>query len=120
MPIVGKDVQAAVYDLENGDSEVYFIAIDWWNTDEAPRRAGLRIGGHTYDISIPFGIMKKAYVSGSKAIFTDSESSDIVKRDGGGFVLTGTGKERFYLAENGKITVIDADFSQNAQQRIEF
>lgn len=120
MPIVGKDVQAAVYDLENGDSEVYFIAIDWWNTDDTPRRAGLRIGGHIYDISIPFGIMKKAYISGSEAIFTDSESSDIVKREGDEFVLTGTGKERFYLAENGKITVIDADFSQNAQQRIEF
>ncbi len=113
-PVVGSDVQAAVYEQENGDLHVYFTAIDWWNNPENLRHASLRIGKHEYDISLPLGVMKKVYVKNDTAVWADSEDADISED----LTVSGYGRQTFHIAENGDVKTVDIDFTQNARQTL--
>lgn len=116
MPVVGPDVQAAVYDQENGDFHVYFTAIDWWNTPQKQRRAALRIGKYTYEIQLPLGVMKKVYVHNDTAVWSDSEDTDIFAD----LTVSGYGIQTFHVAKNGSIKTSQVDFTENVRQKLEF
>lgn len=119
-PMGDAEIQTAVYDLENGDCEIYFIAIDWWNTPENVHKAELKVGDSIYSISLPHGIMKKAYVHGDIAVWADSESADILCESNGEFTVSGIGIEQFHIGCCGKVKTLNVDFTSKAQKIIKF
>lgn len=119
-PITGADVQGVVYDAENGDKDVYFIAVDWWNDTESIRKAELRVGEHTYDMSLPFGVMKKAVVSGDRVIYSEDEISDVLGFNGDTVTVQGRGSAVFTAAVNGKTEQIHVDFTESSVKEIKW
>lgn len=117
-PEVGEDVQAVVYDQPNGTQAVYFIAVDWWNPPETLRTAQLRINGTRYQVSLPFGIMKKALVCGDTAVLCQSETADVLGFTDQGFAAQGQGMEEFLIFRGGETTAVTADFADTPQKEI--
>ena len=118
--VVAKDVQAVVYDQPDGSQAVYFIAVDWWNAPENIRKAQLRINGSHYEVSLPFGVMKKALAKDGTAILCQSESADVLRFTDTGAVVQGEGVEEFLIFQNGKTTCVSVDFADIPQKEITF
>lgn len=117
-PEVGSDVQAVIYDQPDGSQAVYFIAVDWWNDPEAIRTAQLRINGIRYEVTLPFGVMKKALVKGDTAVLCQSESADVLRFTDTGFVAQGEGTEEFLIFQNGNTTAVTVSFDNEVQKEI--
>ena len=117
-PIVDSSVHATVYDTAEGCGDIYYITVDWWNEPEALRKAGLRLGGHEYDMSLPFGVMKKVVFRGDAALVCERESGEVLSFDGKTAVVQGDGEERFTLLRDGKKTAVTVDFENEVQKTI--
>ena len=68
------DVQYAVYKRDNGITDIYVLAIDWFNSPDTLRKFTLRVAEHSYDLTLPFGIMLKITVSDDTAVFSYDEN----------------------------------------------
>lgn len=119
-PVGEAEIQTAVYELDNGDCEVYFVAIDWWNDPSNVRQAKLKVGENVYSIALPQGIMKKAYVHGDTVVWADSESADVLFEKNGEFTVSGKDTEHFHIGYKGKVKTMNVDFTCKAQQIIKF
>ena len=117
-PVVADDVQAVVYDLEDGAKVVYFLAVDWWNDPQRERRAQLRINGTLYSLSLPFGVLKKVLVQDEKAVVCQQETADVLRFTQDGFVAQGVGVEEFLVLEKGSVRSVYADFSSCPQRKV--
>ena len=114
------DVQFVVYEQENGDRHIYFLATDWFNADAPCHRAALRIGKHKYEFDISYGTMIKAVVSGDVGAWFDSEECDVLSVSDGKIEVQGIGQGRLFVAKAGSVTEKTIDFSSNVVQTIEF
>jgi hypothetical protein len=115
---VGSDVQAVIYDLPDGTQAVYFIAVDWQKDPKAIRTAQLRINGTRYEITLPFGVMKKALVKDGTAVLCQSETADVLRLTDTGFVAQGEGTEEFLIFRNGNTTAVAVSFDNEVQKEI--
>lgn len=116
----GDDVEFAVYAQENGDSHVYFLAVDWYRDPTPLRSATLRIGDTTYAISVPFGVMLKCVVSGNSAAWCESEDGEVLSISDKAITVQGRGNVKFSLARNGRTKSVTVDFSESTVQKIEW
>lgn len=119
LPVVDSTVQATAYDLDDGSGEIYYIAVDWWNDPEPERKASLRIGDRSYQISLPFGVMKKVKVKGDIAVVCERESGDVLTLDGTLATLQGEGEERFILFRDGEAIPFTEDFSETPAKTVD-
>jgi hypothetical protein len=99
---VGDDVQAVVYDLEDGTKEAYLVAVDWWNDKEKERRARVCIGDDCYHVTLKFGAVKKLSVKDGVGILCQSEDCDVIGYEDGKAVLQGLSKQEYLLLKDGK------------------
>ncbi|MBE6590716.1 MAG: hypothetical protein E7646_01585 [Ruminococcaceae bacterium] len=107
---VGDDVQAVVYELEDGTKEAYLVAVDWWNDADKQRRARVCIGDDCYPVTLGLGVVKKLSVNGKVGILCQSEDCDVVTYEDGKAVLQGSSKQEFLLLKDNKITALEVDF----------
>ena len=107
----GEDVEFAVYEQENGDSHVYFLAVDWYLDPEPLRHAMLLVGEKRYNVSVPFGVMLKCVVQGDIAAWAESESGEVLSISDKTITVQGTGKVTFRVASDGDCRLFDVDFS---------
>jgi len=114
----GEDVEFTVYQQENGDHHVYFLAVDWFRDPEPLRHATLRIGSQKYDISLPFGVMLKCVVAGDRAAWAESEDGEVLKISDTSITVQGTGTVIFRVVREGKQTRIPVDFTTNPVQAL--
>lgn len=114
-PIVGDTVQSAVYDLEDGTREIYFLAVDWWNDPDSPRQARLRIDGVQYPLEIPFGVIQKIVVKNGTAIVCQTESADVLEITPNSFLAQGVATEAFRILQKGTARTVQLDFTRQPQ-----
>ena len=78
-----KGVQFTVYDRENGERDVYFLAIDWYKEPSALRYANLIISGNKHKVTFPFGTMIKVSVWLKYAAYPHTENAEVISvKDG--------------------------------------
>ncbi|MBO4500961.1 MAG: hypothetical protein J5760_01865, partial [Clostridia bacterium] len=118
-PVVDNKVHAAIYDTGKDSGDIYFIAVDWWNESEEIRKAALRLGDYEYDISLPFGVMKKVVFYGDTALVCERESGEVLSFDGKRAVVQGDGDEPFILFKDGKTIPVTVSFGDEVQKTIE-
>ena len=116
--VVDNNVQATSWLLDDGGEEIYYIAVDWWNDPEPERGASLIVGGRSYDIRLPFGVMKKVRVSGEIAVCAETESADILELDGDRLVVQGDRLDHFTLMADGVSRRFTVDFSDLPQKQL--
>ena len=114
----GDDVEFTVYRQEDGTSHVYFLAVDWYNAPDLMRKAQLRLGEVLYDIPISFGVMLKCVCDKDVAIFSESESGEVVSLSDGIATLQGTGTVSFRICKNGEARVETIDFTDGGFRQI--
>jgi len=119
-PMVGSDVQAVVYDLPDGAQAVYFLAVDWWNDPDSLRKAHLRIGDAVYNVTLPFGVMKKALVRDGIAVLCQSEQADVLRFTDAGAIVQGQGVQEFLIFKDHTTFSVSADFTNHPQKEIFF
>jgi len=117
-PIVGNDVQGVVYDLPDRTQTVYFLAVDWWKDPAPLRKAQLRIRDALYDVTLPFGVMKKALVRGDTAVLCQSEQCDILRFTDTGALVQGDGVQEFLVFRDHKSVCVSVDFTDHPQKEI--
>ena len=96
-----KGIQFALYERENGERDVYFLAIDWYKSPEKNRSATLRIGENKHTVNMPFGTMIKASVWDKFGAYAHSEEGEVISVEGGVAKLQGSGIVNFAFL-NGK------------------
>lgn len=111
----GNDVQFTVYDRENGNRDIYVIAVDWYNDPTLARKFTLRVGSDRYELQLPFGTMLKIAVNGNKAAFVYSEAAEIVFVEADTVSVYGAGEMVLNIAENGKITEMPLSFGDSSK-----
>jgi len=116
----GDDVGSAVYELDDGSRDVYFLPVDWYRPEGKIRRARLLVGGHGYEISMPFGTMIRAHANGNAAAWPHTESGDVLSIEGDSVRIQGSGKVCFTLAKDGVQRDVTVDFDLSTQQMISF
>jgi hypothetical protein len=110
-------VQFAVYQLENGARELYFIATDWHK--ECPDGEGvLLLGNKEYTISVPWGQMVKVVAYGESALYPLNDEGEVIFFDGKTARVQGKGIQEFVLCRDGKKTTISVDFTKQSVQEI--
>lgn len=116
----GNDVGTAMYKQTDGSMHIYFIAVDWYNGREGIRKAELLVDNNRYEVALPFGVMTKAVVNNSLAVWPLSENSEVISVDGKKAVVQGEGVVEFVLAKDGKTKTLTVDFSKNSVLEIVF
>ena len=86
--------QFAAYD-RGDETDVYFLAADWYRAPENMRTVTLRVGENKHTVSFPFGTMIKASVWQSFAAYPHTESAEVISVKNGVAKLQGTGKVNF-------------------------
>ncbi len=114
----GDDVEAAVYDLEDGSCEVYFLAVDWYRSPELMRRAVLRVGEERYEIDVPFGVCVKCVVRAGVAVISRSEDGDVLELSDGFARVQGVGECEFTVAREGVMCEEIVNFKPNSVSKI--
>jgi len=64
--VCGNDVGWTAFKQDDGSFHLYVIAVDWYNTPAAPRRAELVVGKERRSLEIPFGSLVKVVVSSGR------------------------------------------------------
>jgi hypothetical protein len=108
-------VEFAVYDRDS-ERDVYFLAVDWYRAPEILRHAKLIIGKNEHEISLPFGVMIKASVSGGFAAYPDSENAEVISVKDGIARLQGTGRVKFTFIKGKESYTKEIDFSSVSYQ----
>ncbi len=111
-------VETAVFDREDGIRDIYFLAVDWYYSPEKERTAELRIGEHSYNVSLPFGVMKKASVRGDVALIQNDELSEVISISDSEATVQGAGTSVFTLCKEGKEALITVDFKNSPYKTI--
>ena len=114
----GEDVEFAVYEQENGDSHVCFLAVDWYRDPAMLRHATLCVGEEEYDVCMPFGVMLKCVVGESVAAWAVSESGEVLEVGNTSVTVQGSGVVDFCIAKGGEQKKITVDFSAASVQTI--
>ncbi len=109
----GDDVEVAVYDLDDGSSEIYFLAVDWYREPDRIRTAYLRLGEYKYPIHLRFGTLIKCAALNGTAIISHSENCEIMKLNSASATLQGIGKVKISIAENGEMRELAVEFGVN-------
>ena len=86
--------QFSVYD-RGEETDVYFLAADWYRAPENMRTATLRIGKNNHVVTFPFGTMIKASVWQGYGAYPHTESAEVISVKDGVAKLQGTGKVNF-------------------------
>lgn len=116
----GNDVGTAMYKQADGSMHIYFIAVDWYNGRDGIRTAELLVDNYRYEVALPFGVMTKAVVNNSLAVWPLSENGEVISVDGKRAVVQGEGTVEFALAKYGKQKTVTVDFNENSILEIEF
>ncbi len=116
----GNDVGTAMYKQTDGSMHIYFIAVDWYNGREGIRKAELLVDNNRYEVALPFGVMTKAVVNNSLAVWPLSENGEVISVDGEKAVVQGEGIVEFTFAKDGKTKTLTVDFSENSVLEINF
>lgn len=114
----GDDVEFAVYKQDDGSSHIYLMAVDWYRDPLPERRAVIRTPNFKYEVRFPFGILVKAVVCDDTAVWTHSESADILTLADGSATLQGCGEETFTVAADGHTRDIRVDLSKTGYTRL--
>ncbi len=114
----GDDIEFTVYDRDDGNRDIYVIAVDWYNDPKASRNFTLRVGSERYVLSIPFGIMLKIVVKGSTAAFVYSEEAETDFADDNTVSVQGSGNIMLNVLKNQKVTQIPLDFGNQSKINI--
>ena len=86
--------QFAAYD-RGDETDVYFLAADWYRAPENMRTATLRVGENKHTVSFPFGTMIKASVWQTYGAYPHTESAEVISVKNGVAKLQGAGKVNF-------------------------
>lgn len=114
------DTEFAVYNQEDGSKHVYFIAVDWYRAPEKIRCARLRMGNELYPVQMPFGTLIKCVCADNCALWSTSESGEVLSVSSERALVQGTGKVTFALAKDNKVTNYEIDFTASPIQEIKF
>ncbi len=107
----GDDVEFACYKRDDGLTDLYLLAVDWFRPDDVRRTAVLRIGETRYTVGVPFGTMIKCVSDGRLAAWAHTESGDVLSLNGEAVTLRGYGVQTFTLAQNGVLRTLTVDFT---------
>ncbi len=115
---VKDDVSFTIYDQADGSRHLYLLAVDWYNSPEKERKAALKIGRDSFDISVPFGKMLKVVAKDSIAVWSEDQSIDVLLISGNIVTLGGYGKSSIRYIKNGELKVREIDFTNKPLQAI--
>ena len=107
-----ESVQFAVYNQDDSAKHVYILAVDWYREPSYLRTCALRIAGKAYSIQIPFGIMYKCVIKNNVGAYCHSEKGEVLAITDKYIRVQGIGKQTFSLLKDGKMKVVEVDFSQ--------
>ncbi len=111
----GEDIEFAVYAHENGNRDIYVLAVDWYNDPDCARAFTLRLGDDCYAMQLPFGQMMKIAVCGSRAAFANVEDAEIVFSDSDTVRVSGLGEGTVLtVADGGRLTEYPLNFVRDA------
>lgn len=110
----GNDVEFAVYKHDSSRSDIYLLAVDWYNASETDRHATLRVGNFEYDIAFPFGVMVKVAVDENTAAWIISEEAVVSQITDSKIVVTGSGSHMLYVYRNGEIRLHKIVFTNSS------
>lgn len=114
----GDDVEFAVYEREDGLTEVYFLAVDWYREASLLRKAILRVGDYEYSLALPFGVMLKCVVCGNTAVYATSECGEILSLNEKSMRVQGCGDVEFVVLQNGKVYNKTVNFENEIIQEV--
>lgn len=107
----GAGVEFSVY-KDGDETDVYFLAVDWYRDPSEQRRATLCLGNTRHVLSFPFGVMIKAAVWENFAAYPHSEDGEVLSVKNGVARLQGIGRVAFTLIHGDNERTIEIDFSQ--------
>lgn len=112
-----RNVAFSVFEKENGDRDIYFLATDW-HKPKGDGTGTLSIGGTLYEIAVPFGSLVKVSVSGEGALYPLESENEVIAFDGTSARLSGEGSATFVLCKNGEKRPVTVDFTRCSVQAI--
>ncbi|MBQ7334921.1 MAG: hypothetical protein IJW92_00385 [Clostridia bacterium] len=113
----GTDVEYTVFRQADGTRHYYFLAVDWYNDSQEPRRAAITLDGASYELSIPFGAPVKLVTDGKSAVWPMRAETEVLSLTDRAFTAQGTETETFFVAREGKISAYMLDFRENSHQK---
>ncbi len=113
----GNDVQFTVYDNDD-ERHIYLIAVDWYNYDNTPRKATLRVGSSKYPVELRFGNMIKAVIKDNTAVYPESEMGEVLEISEDAVKVQGVGIVDFVICKDGAQRRISLDFNDNTVQMV--
>jgi len=112
----GNDVEFSCFKQKDDTTNLYFLAVDWYNPSTAKRKAGLKIGDNEYNVEVPFGELIKVVCYKNVAVWSETETSEILEVSDTGMKVQGIGFAKFCVAKNGEISTYQVDFvAQNVR-----
>lgn len=108
----------SVYEQENGDTHVYFLAVDWYHMAEEKRTAILRIENSEYPIDVPFGTLLKCVVSGERFAYACDENGEVLSVQEDMLTVQGTGVVEFRYCKDGTCQSVRVDFKDESVKNI--
>ncbi|MBP3581117.1 MAG: hypothetical protein J6K12_07765 [Clostridia bacterium] len=114
------DVQYTVFKQDDNSYHYYLTPVDWYNNSNELRKAEFLCDGYKYDIGLPFGEITKLVAKDKKALWPESDSTEIVAVEANGFYVQGEGKQIVNEAYKGKIRKHSVDFSNESIKFVEF
>ena len=113
-----ENVQYSVFLQEDGSRHVYLLAVDWWNPKDTPHRVLFTVGGFTYEIPVPWGILLKVVTDGRAAAWCDSEDGEVLSVSEAGITVQGAERCTFRAASGGTVRRYDPDLGSEPVQTI--
>ncbi len=114
----GNDIEFTVYDRNDGNRDIYVIAVDWYNDPEHKRSFTLCVGSDKYELNIPFGLMLKIAIRGEKAAFVYSEEAETDFIDDNTISVQGAGNIILNVLKNKATTEIPLSFGNDSKLNI--
>lgn len=106
-------IEFSAYDC--GDSVRYFYLIAVDHLTDGNRTAVLRVGTDRYKLSIPFGRLVKIAVDGDRAVWSDSEDTELTVIADGRIRAEGVGRTTVYEARGGAISSSELDLTHSPE-----
>ena len=91
-----------------------------WNDPDMLRKAQLRIADAVYDVTLPFGVMKKALVYNGTGVLCQSEQADVLRFTDAGVIVQGQGIQEFLIFKDHTTVCVSADFTNHPQKEISY
>ena len=110
------NVQFTVFNQNNDEKHIYFLATDWYNDSQDARLGYLILNGNCYTVEVLFGQLVKIVCYGETAVWPLRDCNEVISNNGKTVKVQGVGIAEFIVASNGKQEKITIDFTEGCIQ----